>query len=182
MTPNSLSLHFMYDKPALTLLNSVQQHQHLLLSCFGNYHMETPAGEAQIIKLRPSEIKVLPIDSSWCEQFHCDPYSVLQLERLANCLTRTEFYKAPQKKCKITVWINALSPSLFSLYCLQASKYPTKLWDRMENPWGAGGELLETNTQTSTLLSSACECMICIIWFVPLIFFTWYSIYCLKEW
>lgn len=47
MTPNSLSPHVMHDKPALALLNLVQQHRHLVLSSFGNYHMGTPAEEVQ---------------------------------------------------------------------------------------------------------------------------------------
>lgn len=66
------------------------------------------------------------------------------------------------------------SPSLFSFYCpheVTSIKIPNQAVGQGGKCLRIGGELLETNTQTTTLLNSACEHMMCITQLVPWIFF-----------
>lgn len=101
---------------------------------------------------------MLPDDSN-VYGFAMTPYHVLQLKRLAVYLTRTEFYKAHHKKCKTPVWFNALSPPLLSLYCFHdvtSTKIPNLAVGQDGKCLRVDGELLETNTQATTLLNSAC--------------------------
>lgn len=113
------------------------QHQHLVLSCLGNYLVGTPAGERhKMIKLRISEIKVFPMTppdvrvSLWPHtEFSSSKDWLIVLQGLS-------FTKLIRRNVKsdLTHSLHHSSPCVVFMRW-QASKYPTKLWDRMESPW-----------------------------------------------